>query len=178
MNKHTVAVGLVVLPLPLIVISICMREFALSLRFVVPPLTLIHRSIWPLLPAVPVSHVAQPLPFILYSIFESLQRFFLSFDASYGFSFFGEGRIDWVGLKCIVIGVHFGSFVVLVEDEDIMFLFREVFVVGFQFNWIQLLSVDQLVLLLLAELHSERLRDVVAEVPAFTVPHRNYLLYS
>jgi hypothetical protein len=121
MDEDAIAIGLIILPLPLVVISISMREFPLSFGLVVAPLALVNGPIRPLLPTITISHGAQPLSLVLYPVFKPLQRLFLSLDAANRLGLLGDCRVYRVTFKRVVIGVHFGSFIVLIEDEHIMF---------------------------------------------------------
>lgn len=107
MDEDAIAIGLIIFPLPLIVISIGMCEFPLSFCLVVAPLALVYCSVRPFLPTSAVSHVAQPLSLVLYPIFKSLQSLFLSLDPTNRLRLFRDGWVYWVTLKCAVIGVHF-----------------------------------------------------------------------
>lgn len=81
-DEDAIPIGLIILPFSLIVVAIGMRELPLSFRLVVTPLSLVYGSIRPFLPASTVPYVTKPLSFILYPVFKSLQRFFLSLDAT------------------------------------------------------------------------------------------------
>jgi len=54
-QKHSVAVGLVVLPLALVGVAVSMCEFALALGLIVYPVTLVESSIGPFLFAEPLA---------------------------------------------------------------------------------------------------------------------------
>lgn len=94
MHEYAIAIGFVILPLSLVIISVDVGKLAFALSLVIDPLPLIHCSIWPLLLAVAIPHVPQPLSFILDSILKSLQRLFLSLNSFLCVDLFGDGSIS------------------------------------------------------------------------------------
>jgi hypothetical protein len=79
-----VTVGLVVRPVPVIVVPVRVYKLALPLCLVVLPLAFVGCSVGPLLLAPAVPQVPHPLPLVLDAVLEPNQRFSLSRDAGIG----------------------------------------------------------------------------------------------
>ena len=72
-HKHSIPIGLVVLPFALVIVSVYVSEFSLTLCFIVVPVALIGGAIRPLLLAESLPHRAHPLSLVLNAILEPYQ---------------------------------------------------------------------------------------------------------